>query len=72
MNVTEYHAHGENVDSTFSMEPGAAYGDNSDAYYIEAMCPAFSPGSLSFSSFEQMEEISRQLSEYVEHCRKSR
>lgn len=68
----DYSVEGAHLKATFSMEPGAQYGDVNDAYAIEALLPNIPGGVICFESFEQMEEFSQHLAMYVDECRKRR
>ena len=52
------------------MEPGEPYGDPSDSYSIEAKTASLFEGSIVFSSFEELEEFSQHLAEYVKRHKK--
>lgn len=67
---TEESIVGNHVISSFAMEPGAPYGDPTDVYGIKVNSDAMQEGKIIFSSFEEMEEFSRHLAEYVERKRK--
>ena len=62
---------GKYVNSSFSMEPGANHGCEDDAYFVEVKTRSLAAGTLAFEYFEQLEEFSRQLSQYVERERKN-
>ena len=67
---TEECVTGRFITSSFAMEPGEPYGDPSDSYSIEAKTASLFEGSIVFSSFEELEEFSQHLAEYVKRHKK--
>lgn len=67
---TEECVTGKHITSSFAMEPGAPYGDSSDSYSIEAKSASMFEGSIVFASFEEMEEFSQHLADYVKRHKK--
>ncbi len=61
---------GEHIMSSFAMEPGAPYGDPTDVYRIKARSASMVEGSIIFSSFDEMEEFSKHLADYVKRHKK--
>ena len=67
---TEESVVGKHVISSFAMEPGAPYGDETDVYSIKANSATMVEGSIVFSSFDEMEEFSNHLADYVQRHKK--